>query len=69
MYAFVGKLMGMAIRGGHILNLDLPSMLWKPLVGDVVNVSDLRVMVCVCVCVCVVCVCVVVVCCVCCVCV
>jgi len=53
MYAFVGKLMGMAIRGGHMLNLDLPSMLWKPLVGQVVTLNDLRVGVpCVTVCVC-----------------
>jgi len=32
MYAFVGKLMGIAIRGKHILNLDLPSIIWKQLV-------------------------------------
>jgi E3 ubiquitin-protein ligase HERC2 len=32
MYAFVGKLMGIAIRGKHILNLDLPSIVWKQLV-------------------------------------
>lgn len=35
MFAFVGKLMGIAIRGRHVLNLDLPSLVWKPLVGQV----------------------------------
>jgi hypothetical protein len=37
MYAFVGKLMGIAIRGGHMLNLDLPSVVWKPLVGQAIE--------------------------------
>ena len=32
MFQFVGKLMGLAIRAKHILNLDLPSIVWKPLV-------------------------------------
>jgi len=41
MFAFVGKLMGMAIRGGHVLNLDLPSLLWKPLVGQPITRADL----------------------------
>jgi len=42
MFAFVGKLMGMAIRGGHILNLDLPSLVWKPLVGESIDRTDLE---------------------------
>jgi len=42
MYAFVGKLMGVAIRGKHMLNLDLPSMVWKQLVGAEVTLSDLE---------------------------
>eukprot|EP00455_Lapot_gusevi_P055091 TRINITY_DN8933_c0_g1_i1.p1 TRINITY_DN8933_c0_g1~~TRINITY_DN8933_c0_g1_i1.p1 ORF type:complete len:1260 (+),score=500.66 TRINITY_DN8933_c0_g1_i1:503-3781(+) len=42
MYAFVGKLMGIAIRGRHVLNLDLPSMVWKPLVAQPVTRSDLQ---------------------------
>jgi len=37
------NLTGMAIRGGHMLNLDLPSILWKPLVGQPVTRADLRV--------------------------
>jgi hypothetical protein len=42
MFSFVGKLMGIAIRGSHVLNLDLPSMVWKPLVGQVLNRMDLK---------------------------
>jgi hypothetical protein len=33
MYAFIGKLMGLAIRGHHMLNLDLPSLVWKRLIA------------------------------------
>ena len=40
MYSFVGKLMGIAIRGGHVLNLDLPSFVWKPLVQQSVTIND-----------------------------
>lgn len=32
MFAFVGKIMGVAMRGGHTLNLDFPSLVWKQLV-------------------------------------
>jgi hypothetical protein len=42
MYRFIGKLMGVAIRGGHTLNLDFPSIVWKPLVGQKIDRSDLR---------------------------
>ncbi|ETO10269.1 hypothetical protein RFI_27108 [Reticulomyxa filosa] len=42
MYTFVGKLMGVAIRGKHYLNLDLPSLVWKPLVGKQVGREDLK---------------------------
>jgi len=41
-YAFVGKLMGVAIRGSHMLNLDLPSLVWKPLVGEPVTMGDVK---------------------------
>lgn len=34
---------GTAIRGRHMLNLDLPSMVWKPLVGQPVTRADLEV--------------------------
>jgi hypothetical protein len=42
MFAFVGKMMGFAIRGGHMLSLDLPSIVWKPLVGQAIDRSDLQ---------------------------
>ncbi|ETO22614.1 hypothetical protein RFI_14580 [Reticulomyxa filosa] len=42
MYSFVGKLMGSAIRGRHYLNLDLPCVVWKPLVGKQVGREDLK---------------------------
>jgi E3 ubiquitin-protein ligase HERC2 len=40
MYEFVGKLMGLAIRTRTPLDLDFPSIVWKPLVGDVVTEED-----------------------------
>ena len=40
MYAFVGKLMGMACRGSFVLNLDLPAYIWKPLVSQAPNAQD-----------------------------
>jgi E3 ubiquitin-protein ligase HERC2 len=43
MFAFLGKLMGMAVRGHHVLNLDLPSVVWKPLVGDPISKDDITV--------------------------
>eukprot|EP00743_Colponemidia_sp_Colp-15_P004697 GILK01005060.1.p1 GENE.GILK01005060.1~~GILK01005060.1.p1 ORF type:complete len:518 (-),score=109.58 GILK01005060.1:144-1697(-) len=42
MYSFVGKMMGVAIRLKHFLNLDLPSIVWKPLVGQTVERADLE---------------------------
>ena len=41
-YAFIGKLMGVAIRGAHMLNLDLPSIVWKPLVGEEITLADVK---------------------------
>lgn len=38
----VGVAQGMAIRGKHMLNLDLPAMVWKPLVGHPVTREDLK---------------------------
>ena len=40
MYAFVGRLMGLALRTGSLLKLDLPSMVWKHLVNEVVTPQD-----------------------------
>ena len=43
MYQFVGKIMGVAIRGHHYLNLDFSSVVWKPLVGEKITRRDLQV--------------------------
>ena len=42
MWTFVGKLMGVAIRGHYYLDMDLPSMVWKPLVGIACDRLDLQ---------------------------
>lgn len=42
MYEFVGKLMGIAIRTKAPLPLDLPSAVWKPLVGQSLTTDDLK---------------------------
>jgi len=41
MYQFVGKMMGVAIRGSNYLNVDFASVLWKPLVGETITKKDL----------------------------
>jgi N-acetylneuraminic acid mutarotase len=41
MYEFVGRMMGVAIRTNNPLSLDLPSMLWKPMVGMELEEGDL----------------------------
>lgn len=40
MYEFVGKLMGLAVRTKNVLDLDLPSIVWKALVSDTVTEED-----------------------------
>jgi len=40
MFEFLGKLMGLAMRSGDTLSLDLPSIVWKPLVDDPVTEDD-----------------------------
>eukprot|EP00954_Amorphochlora_amoebiformis_P026556 1380027-Amorphochlora_amoeboformis.AAC.1 len=42
MYEFVGKLMGLAMRSGNLLELDLPSVIWKPLVLTKPTMEDLK---------------------------
>jgi hypothetical protein len=42
MFAFLGKLMGIAIRSKEYLALSIPSMIWKLLVNDTVTVEDLE---------------------------
>jgi len=41
MYRFLGQLMGMSIRTGVLLTLDLPSFVWKSLLGRPLNADDL----------------------------
>ena len=40
MYEFLGKLMGLSIRTLSLLNLDLPSIVWKALIGAPIEESD-----------------------------
>jgi hypothetical protein len=40
MFEFLGRLMGLALRSGDTLSLDLPSIVWKPLVDDPVTEED-----------------------------
>jgi E3 ubiquitin-protein ligase HERC1 len=42
MYAFVGKFMGMSIRGGQVLNLDLPPVIWKLLIAANIGRQDIQ---------------------------
>jgi len=42
MYEFLGMLMGMALRTGETLNLDLGSIIWKKLIGGSVDTVDLE---------------------------
>eukprot|EP01119_Soliformovum_irregulare_P010330 TRINITY_DN2538_c2_g1_i6.p1 TRINITY_DN2538_c2_g1~~TRINITY_DN2538_c2_g1_i6.p1 ORF type:complete len:2218 (-),score=665.69 TRINITY_DN2538_c2_g1_i6:11-6022(-) len=41
-FEFVGKILGIAIRTKNVLDLSLPSVLWKPLVGMRIDRSDLE---------------------------
>jgi len=40
MFEFLGRLMGLALRSGDTLSLDLPSICWKPLVDEPVTEDD-----------------------------
>jgi len=42
MLKFLGQLMGMAIRTGVLLSLDLTPFFWKPLTGEQPTLSDLK---------------------------
>ena len=42
MFRFVGRLMGLAMRTGELLFLDLPSVVWKPLVDEAVTEEDVE---------------------------
>ena len=41
-FEFLGVLFGVAVRTGCPMDLALPSLVWKPLVGDVVTPSDVE---------------------------
>lgn len=41
MYEWTGKLMGISIRTNNTLELDLPSLVWKQLVGQPLQIADL----------------------------
>lgn len=40
MFEFVGKLMGIAIRTRNLLNLDLPTIIWKSIVQEPITRAD-----------------------------
>lgn len=40
-YEWIGKLIGLALRTRFILNLSLPAVFWKALVGEPVSVEDI----------------------------
>jgi hypothetical protein len=40
MYRFIGAVMGASLRTNAPLELDLPSLVWKPFVGEACTVSD-----------------------------
>jgi hypothetical protein len=42
MFEFVGRLMGMSLRAKCALPFELPSIVWKQLVGETVGLEDLR---------------------------
>jgi hypothetical protein len=42
LYRFVGVLMGVAIRTGNPLDLNLPSLVWKPIVGQTLKEGDVK---------------------------
>jgi len=42
MFTFLGRLIGGCIRGGEPLPLQLPSLVWKHLVGDPTDLGDLE---------------------------
>jgi len=42
LYEFIGILMGCCIRTGVRLSLNLPSIIWKQIVGEPVNIYDLE---------------------------
>lgn len=42
MYEFVGVMLGIALRTAYTLNLDLPTFVWKQLLNERPDLSDLE---------------------------
>lgn len=42
LYEFLGVIMGVSVRTGAYLSLDLPSLVWKRLVGQKITIEDLE---------------------------
>ena len=42
MYEFLGALIGMSVRSGTLLNLNLPGFIWKQLTDEEVTIDDLN---------------------------
>jgi hypothetical protein len=42
LFSFLGVLMGMSFRAGHTLALNLPTLVWKQILGDPIDRSDLK---------------------------
>lgn len=41
MYEFLGALIGMSVRSGILMSLNLPSFFWKQLTNEEITVEDL----------------------------
>lgn len=42
MYEFIGKLIGLSLRSRNLLGFHFPSIVWKPLVGQTVDLEDVQ---------------------------
>lgn len=42
MFKFLGALMGLAFRAGHVIDIKFPSIVWKQLLGESVTLEDLE---------------------------
>lgn len=42
MYEFVGKIFGIVVRSKDYLNLTLPSIVWKKICGEAIDLGDLE---------------------------
>ena len=42
MFIFLGKMTGLAIRHAMKIGIDLPTLFWKAIVGDPIEVEDVH---------------------------